>query len=180
MDTAIDTATLLEHLLAYEALALDHEPVSGEDSASRWDGVAFSLQQRNLCVDVALIDEIIPPPDLTAVPGSAAWLLGLTNVRGSLVTIVDLRMFLGQERSPINSKSRILVSSSENQHIGLLVDEILGQRHFDLTTASEVNPEQWQTIGRYLSKVYQQDGCDWGIFDLVLLLQDPVFLDGAA
>jgi len=180
VDTAIDNATLLSRLLEYEALALHHQPDSGKDAANRWDGVAFSLQQHKLCVDVALIDEIIPPPDLTPVPGSAAWLMGLTNVRGSLVTMIDLRMFLDQERTPIGSKSRVLVCSSENQHIGLLVDEILGQRHFDLTTASKTDREQWQTTGRYVSMVYHLDDSDWGVFDLVLLLQDPDFLDGAA
>lgn len=180
MHTALNSSTLLQHLLDYEASALKHQPDSGVDAANRWDGLAFRLDQHQLCVDVVVIDEIIPPPRLTPVPGSVDWLLGLTNVRGSLITVVDLRLFLRPERTPITSKSQVLITSVENQNIGLLVDEILGQRHFATDAAEEIDVEQWQDIHQYISKSYRQNDSDWGILNLMGLLHDRRFLDGAA
>ncbi|MBU1188738.1 MAG: chemotaxis protein CheW [Gammaproteobacteria bacterium] len=180
MSTTMSAGSLLQQLRDYEASALAHQPDLDEDAGNRWDGLAFRLQQHELCVDVVLIDEIIPPPRLTPVPGSADWLLGLTNVRGSLVTIIDLRLFLFQERTPISSKSQVLITSADNHHTGLLVDEILGQRHFDIDSASAVDAELWPGISPYLGNVYAQNDVRWGVLDLPQLLHDQRFLDGAA
>lgn len=180
MDTVITPSSLLQQLQDYESSALAHQPNLDDDAEQRWDGLAFKLYQHELCIDVVLIDEIIPPPTLTPVPGSADWLLGLTNVRGSLVTIIDLRLFLYQERTPISSRSQVLITGADNHHIGLLVDEIVGQRHFDLDTAQAVDTQQWHNISPYLSNVYHQHDVDWGILNLEQLLHDQRFLDGAA
>ncbi len=180
MDSSMNASTLLQKLQEYEASAMAHRPDSDEDSSNRWDGLAFKLHQHQLCVDVVLIDEIIPPPKLTPVPGSADWLLGLTNVRGSLITIIDLRLFVHRERTPISSKSQVLITSADHHNTGLLVDEILGQRHFDLDTATAVDATQWHNISPYLSKVFQQQETNWGVLDLGKLLHDQHFLDGAA
>jgi len=178
---AIMTAnTLLLQLKDYEASALAHQPDLDEEHGNRWDGLAFRLQQHELCVDVVLIDEIIPPPRLTPVPGSVDWLLGLTNVRGSLVTIIDLRQFLFQERTPISSKSQVLITSADGHHTGLLVDEILGQRHFDRDTATVADDAEWPGISPYLGNVYEQNDARWGVLSLPQLLHDQRFLDGAA
>jgi len=180
VDTGMTASSLLQQLQEYESSALAHQPDLDEDSGNRWDGLAFKLFQHELCVDVVLIDEIIPPPTLTPVPGSADWLLGLTNVRGSLVTIIDLRMFLYEERTPISSKSQVLITSADQHHSGLLVDEILGQRHFEIDSADTVDAEQWHNISPYLSNVYSQNDVRWGVLDLAQLLHDQRFLDGAA
>ncbi|MDA3934822.1 MAG: chemotaxis protein CheW [Gammaproteobacteria bacterium] len=180
LDSPITADALMQQLLDYESRALTHKPDSGEDAHNSWNGLAFKLHDYTLSVDVVLIDEIIPPPKLTPIPGSADWLLGLTNVRGNLITIIDLRMFLQHERTPITSKSQVLVTTTEKQYLGLLVDEIVGQRRFPMDTATAVEPQEWPEIDVYLSRVYNQNEIDWGVLDLGLLLHDQQFLDGAA
>jgi twitching motility protein PilI len=179
MQAAADTRhdSLFQRLRKYEAIALAYQPGIGEDSENRWDGVAFRLDELRLCIDVARVDEIVSPPPLTSVPGSVGWLLGLTNVRGNLVTVIDLRAFYRGERAPLTSRSQVLVVQADNQHLGFLVDEILGQRHFDTTQAA---PAGEGTEGLHVHVQHHQDGVDWGILDLQALLQDDRFQDGAA
>ncbi|NIW97783.1 MAG: chemotaxis protein CheW, partial [Phycisphaerae bacterium] len=67
---------------------------------------------------------------ITRIPSAKPWLMGIANLRGTVITIVDLAHFL--ERNPIlpAKTNRIIVARSGDWHYGLLVDEVIGMRHF--------------------------------------------------
>lgn len=114
-----------------------------------WTGVGFRLHDLDLVSPIDEVSEIMPLPDLARVPRAKKWLLGVANIRGSLMPVVDLNHYLfGQETSQ-SLRNRILVAKHETGGVGLLVDEVLGQRHFaldDHQPTPEGLPEEIQPL----------------------------------
>ena len=71
------------------------------------------------------------PSPLTRVPGAKSWILGLANVRGQLLPVIDLRQYPGQRRRRRpRATTRVVVVNHRDIPAGLLVDEVLGFRRF--------------------------------------------------
>lgn len=78
-----------------------------------------------LCgIDINVIQEMNKQMSMTKVPQSPDHVLGIMNLRGRIVTIIDLGLKLGLARSKMTDKSRIIIVNSRDENIGLLVDKI--------------------------------------------------------
>ena len=66
--------------------------------------------------------------EVTAVPNTAPWVLGVVQVWGAIVSVVDLRAFLGQQPQPVNARSRLLVVTLKDMTIGFVVDAVTEMR----------------------------------------------------
>ncbi len=98
--------------------------------AEQWTGLGFRVAQEWLLVPRDEVREVIPPPPHTRVPNARAWLLGLANVRGGLITVIDLQLLLGGRSAQVGRAQRLLVLNDERLPIGFLVDEVAGYRQF--------------------------------------------------
>ena len=76
--------------------------------------------------------------DITPVPLTKAWVLGVANVRGTITSVVDLRLFLGLPRQTPTARSRVVVASTNGMTIGFLVD---GVNEFRVIPPEVVNRE---------------------------------------
>ncbi|MEI7892758.1 MAG: chemotaxis protein CheW [Myxococcales bacterium] len=96
------------------------------EGGKRTEYLAFTLAGEAYAVQIAFIAEILKPPPITEVPRAPRNILGVVSVRGKLVTVVDLRRRFQLAESPIDRKSRILLTDlGLGEQIGLLVDEVL-------------------------------------------------------
>jgi len=87
----------------------------------------FKLGGTPLGIYALKIQEIIKPMDLTPVPTTPPFLLGVLNLRGVIIPIVDLRETLGLSLQEGNKKeNRILIVNLEGNQIGFLVDAVVG------------------------------------------------------
>jgi twitching motility protein PilI len=126
------------------------------------------------------VNEILFMPTLAPVPGTKSWLLGVANVRGNLVPVVDLRGFLEGERTPIGDRSRVLVARQAGGSVGLLVDEVLGQRNLtDENQAIEYEAED-PRYEPFIAAHYELDGAVWSVFNLAGLVRTAEFLQASA
>ncbi len=169
-------------LLEYEQRALSFQPGKGKAKHKRgeWVGVTFRIGETRLTCNVERVHEFLPPPPVTRVPGTKPWILGLANVRGDLVTIVDLSCYLGGERSVLTPRSRLLASSLRGRPVGLLVDEVYGQRNFIADQATGAQLASNSPLSAYVSKQFRLDEDVWQELDLDTLFRTPEFLNGAA
>lgn len=151
----------------------------GDDgSTEEWIGVAFRLASEQFVTARADVREVLPVPDLiTRIPGAKSWLRGIANVRGQLLTIVDLKAFLGAGSMQVDRKARMLVMSSREVPSAIIVDEVLGFRRFDPNDFSDSLPETEIRCEHYLGGSYLSDGEDYPLFNLWRLLEDPGFLN---
>ncbi len=152
----------------------------GHGPTGEWSGITFRLGETHLACDSDRIQEILPIPQATPVPGAKPWILGLANVRGALLTIVDLAWFLTGKRSQLTVRSRLLASQLHKAPVGLLIDEVFGQRHFldeDATDAGlgEDSPLHW-----LVTKKHKVGAETWHELDLGELFSSQDFLNGAA
>lgn len=100
--------------------------------------VGFRVGRETFGVPIELVLEIVRVPEITSVPDSPDYIEGVINLRGKIVSIIDLRKRFG-EREIVNNdrKNRILVAEIDGKMIGLIVDsasEVLR------LPASEVEP----------------------------------------
>jgi twitching motility protein PilI len=122
------------------------------------------------------ITEIVPLPRITRVHGMQPWLLGIANLRGNVIAVIDLKAFLGGKSDGFLAGSRLLMVRSGEWHYGLVVDEVIGMRHF--------GPEQEQDevatlpagLQPYLTRIFISKQTQWLVFDVSRLLNDPKFL----
>lgn len=84
----------------------------------------FSSGDLKLAVDALRVQEIIRVPQRTRVYLAPESVWGVINLRGRIVTVWDLRTFLGEEPCDLTEESRIIVLKFQEDSVGLLVDSI--------------------------------------------------------
>lgn len=150
------------------------------DVRSTWDGVGFRLGSVQVVAAVDDVKEILPLPRITAVFGAQPWVMGVANIRGALLPVIDLQGFIQNEVAVPGRRSRILVVRHKGVAAGLLVDEVLGLKHFFDeeygTQIGEVPP----AYTRYLHGAYRQDDELWPVFSVAALVDSPDFMQVAA
>lgn len=112
--------------------------VAAGSGPQTWDGLAFRVRGQWCAAPAGEVREVLPIPAHTRVPGAKPWLLGLANVRGVILPLLDLGAFLGLPKVVPQPVSRVLILNSLREPVGFLVDEAAGQRRF---TAAEQNHE---------------------------------------
>lgn len=172
--------TALSLLLDYEQRSLAHVAGSPLQAGGRdgWRGLAYRIGQRDLVSSFDEVVEILGVPGLTPIPGSQPWLLGLANVRGNLLPVADLKLFLEGVRSVAQERQRMLVMKQQGGDVAILIDELYGQRSFDEETRIEA-----ESPGRYahfIDRAYILEDHVWSVFSLERLSRTPEFRNAAA
>lgn len=140
-----------------------------------WSGIGFRIADIKMVSPVNHISEILHYPRLTLVPGTMPWVKGLANIRGTLIPIMDLQNYLGESEIQHKSLSRILVIQQDDLVVGLLVDEVLGLKHFEpeerITRIKKLSP----AVKPHIRGAFQQNEEIWHLFDMTTLTTDPQF-----
>lgn len=87
--------------------------------------VSFALMNEIHGIEVENLREILKAIAITRVPGCSSFLNGIINLRGNLITVVDLKSCLGMQSSKQTDLSRIMIVQNEHRLIGLLVDKVI-------------------------------------------------------
>lgn len=171
-----------EALADYERRSLAHVAGMPEqiEAPGLWRGIGFRIGQRYLVSGINEVNEILTPPALTIVPGTRGWLLGVANVRGNLVPVIDLKQYLEGERTQLTDASRVLLVRQAGGSVGLLIDEVLGQRSFSEEQRAEAIGEDDERYGRFVGEKYPLGEMHWGQFSMATLVRSPDFVQAAA
>ncbi|MDJ0928887.1 MAG: chemotaxis protein CheW [Gammaproteobacteria bacterium] len=148
---------------------------------TEWVGIGFRLGAEQFIVSRDEIREVLMvPSSVTRVPGAQAWLRGLSNVRGHILPLVDLRAFLGAGTGGAGRSSRVLVLNGADFPCGLLVDEVHGFRRFLETEHSQDAPDTMIRCERYLNGSFGRSGEHWPVFSTRRLAAAEEFVRAAA
>lgn len=188
------TVDAFDALLEYEARSLAHVAGLPEQlqAAGQWRGIAYRVGQRRLVSDYEAVAEILTVPQITLVPGAQPWMLGVANVRGNLLPVVDFRQFLEGARSVLHEgHQKVIVLRQPGGDVAVTIDELYGQRVFldeqqvDLESADAAARELAAHLveGRYagfVERVYRLQDDFWGVFSFERLVRTPEFRQAAA
>ncbi len=174
-------------LADYEQRSLAHVVGLPEqlDAPGLWRGVGYRIGHKRLASGFDEVVEILPMPQVTPVPGAQPWMLGVANIRGNLLPIVDLKQFLEGERTVLHEGQRVLIVRQPGGDVAVTIDELFGQRSFveEQQMAPESLAESTLADGRYvhfIDRGYRLAEVSWGIFSLERLARTPEFRQAAA
>lgn len=146
---------------------------SGEDA--RVNQLGVMIGGNRWLLDLQTAGEIVSVGTISQVPLTQPWFLGLTNIRGNLISVIDLASFQGMPATPIDKGCRIVAFSPVlSFNSGLLVSRVLGLHNvaeMQLQAAAENPSTPW--VGRHYTDSESQT---WAELDLSLLIQNPQFL----
>ena len=101
------------------------ERSSQDDS---WQAVAFQLDNAAMLINMSAVDEVSPQPAVTRLPGVKRWVRGIANVRGEVLTIVDLHELFELSGSRNPAFNRVIAIAQGETRLGVVVDRIIGMR----------------------------------------------------
>ncbi|MES9946889.1 MAG: chemotaxis protein CheW [Candidatus Thiodiazotropha sp.] len=134
--------------------------------------VTFILMDEVYGINVMQVQEVLRITEIAPVPGAPSYVLGIINLRGNVVTVIDTRTRFGLPTKEVDDASRIIVIESEKQVVGILVDavaEVVELRETEIDAAPNVGTEE---SSRYIQGVATQEESLLILVDLNKLLTD--------
>src|SRR5262245_55066681 len=126
----------------------DEDAAAEETAHSR---LGMQLGEEYWLLDLTDVAEVIPIPDLLPVPLTKPWYSGVANIRGNLISVIDLAAFFGGPHVVQDDKARlILVGEKHRINSGLIFSRVVGLRQFEHfeREVDSVQPPGW-VQGRY-------------------------------
>lgn len=108
-----------------DALSLENfEEVADEVGQDSLELLCFNLSDEEYAVEINNVREIVKMVDITEIPKTPDFMLGIISLRGVIIPLLDLRMRLGLEACSYNSKTRIIIASANDRKMGMVVDAV--------------------------------------------------------
>jgi twitching motility protein PilI len=149
-------------------------------AAQEWIGVAFRMGGETFLVERDEAREVMGvPAPITRVPGARPWIIGLANVRGQLLPVIDLKQYFGSGESTSGRNTRVIVVNHREIPAGLMVDEVLGFRRFAEREFSSEAPPTVVRCEHYLTGSFRRGSEAWPVLSLRMLVESPAFLHGS-
>ncbi|MFT6430971.1 MAG: purine-binding chemotaxis protein CheW [Halopseudomonas sp.] len=114
-----------------------------EDPILQW--VTFRLDNESYGINVMQVQEVLRHTEIAPVPGAPSYVLGIINLRGNVVTVIDTRQRFGLTPAPITDNTRIVIIEADKQVVGILVDsvaEVVYLRQSEIETAPNVGTDE--------------------------------------
>ncbi|MFL0798657.1 MAG: chemotaxis protein CheW [Cellvibrionaceae bacterium] len=114
-----------------------------EDPVLQW--VTFKLAGETYGINVMQVQEVLRYSEIAPVPGAPMYVLGIINLRGNVVTVIDTRHRFGLEPGEITDNTRIVIIEADSHVVGILVDsvaEVVYLRQSEIETAPNVGNEE--------------------------------------
>ena len=116
---------------------------STDDPMLQW--VTFRLDNETYGINVMQVQEVLRHTEIAPVPGAPEYVLGIVNLRGNVVTVIDTRQRFGLAPVEVTDQTRIVIIEAERQVVGILVDsvaEVVYLRQSEIETAPHVGTDE--------------------------------------
>lgn len=144
-----------------------------------WQGLGFQIGGLRLVANMGEISEILQVPKVAPLPGVKSWILGIANVRGRLVPVIDLHDYLGMAPTVPMARWRVLLVEDEDLVAGLLVEASLGIQHFLTASYEETTADAVEGLQPYIRGAFRHGGRVYYEAHLKSILRDDRFFDVA-
>lgn len=173
--TTTDRVERRRRLRIFQSELVERMQAARDQTEARDNRLGVIIAQRRWLLDMQEIGEIVPYSSVTKVPLSQDWYLGLLNIRGNLVSVIDFARYQGLPLTEIEPANRIVTfSPALGINCGLLVSRVLGLRNaFDMQAqpAPEDKPAEW-----ILDSYRDSESQEWTGLSLAAIVQEQRFL----
>lgn len=122
----------MKRILRARAEALAREPAPAQAAAGHIEVVEFVLAYERYGVETRYVREVYPLENLTPLPCTPAFILGIVNLRGENLSVVDLKKFFELPEKGLTDLHKVIVLEAENMRFGILADAVPGVRRVSL------------------------------------------------
>lgn len=124
-------------ILKARAQILAQEP---EDQALKLESievVEFLLAYEKYGIELSMVREIYPLKEFTLVPCTPSFVLGIINVRGQILSVIDIKKFFNLPEKGLTDLNKVIIVYTDKMEVGILADVILGVREIP---CAEIQP----------------------------------------
>ena len=142
--------------------------------------VTFRLDAEVYGINVMLVQEVLRITDIAPVPGAPSYVVGIINLRGNVVTVIDTRTRFGLPPKEMDDATRIVIIETEHQTVGIIVDsvsEVVDIYSNEIETAPNVGNDE---TARYIEGVVSRGEELLILVDLNKLLTDDEWAEMSA
>lgn len=159
-----DGAGRRTRLRQYQVQLLERMQAARTNSGARVNQLGVLMGAERYLLDLTQAGEIVPVPPVTVVPLTQPWYLGLANIRGNLVGLIDFARYQGGADTATGPDSRVVtLATGLGFNCGLLVSRVYGLRHAgDMAVVGD--------------RLRDADANEWTPLDLAALVTDARFL----
>ncbi|AMG29870.1 chemotaxis protein CheW [Grimontia hollisae] len=140
------------------------------DEVLQW--VTFQLEDETYGINVMQVREVLRYTEIAPVPGAPDYVLGIINLRGNVVTVIDTRSRFGLVQGEVSDNTRVIVIEAESQVIGIMVDsvaEVVYLKTSEIDTTPSVGTDE---SAKFIQGVSNRNGHLLILVDLNKLLSD--------
>lgn len=153
MDTPLETQAAKTAVLRARAKALAREPEARHGADGGLEVIEFTLAHEHYALEAGYVREVHPLENLTPLPGTPPFVLGLVNVRGRIHPVISLKRFFDLPEPGITDLHRFLLVQVADMEFGLLADAIVGVRGIPTDTIQPSLPTLTRIRAEYLKGV---------------------------
>lgn len=164
------TPSVAAQILHARAQALARSPEQDPAVDTLLEVLEFRLAQERYAMETRYVREVYPLKDLTPLPCTPPFVLGIVNVRGHILPVLDLKKVLDLPGKGLTDLHYIIIVSGRDIEFGLLADVIVGVRSIPMERLQSSLPTLTGIRSDYLKGV--TDEC-LVVLDLARLLADP-------
>lgn len=118
-------------ILIARAQALARQPEQ-EEAAERIEIIEFLLADERYGLEMSWVGEVFPLKDLTRIPCAPPFVLGVMNMRGKIMSVIDMRKFFDLPDQGLTDLNKVIIVHDNAMEFGILADAILGVRQLFL------------------------------------------------
>ncbi len=143
------------YTFADELDAVQAAPEAASGPAPRFETwITFGLADETYALPVSPVREVLRVSTVTRVPHAPKPIRGVTQHRGRVIPVIDVRLRLGLPEAAIGRQSRILVAASRRRRLGMLVDQVFQVVQLDLNLAQAPPEDVVSARADFISSVY--------------------------
>lgn len=160
----------LRAILAARAVSLSNPLVVEDESSTCCDVLEFTLAYERYGVESQSVREVHPLRELTPVPCTPPFVLGIVNIRGRIVSVIDLRRFFDLPLRGLTDLNQVIILAHADVELGILADTIVGVRQIPEAFIQRSLPTLTGVRAKFLRGV---TGERMAILDAEKILSDP-------
>lgn len=157
-------------ILKSRAMALAQEREKKQSAGEQIEVVEFLLAHERYGVESAFVREVYPLREFTPLPGTPPFVFGIINLRGEIISVVDIKKFFDLPEKGITDLNKVIVLQNAAMEFGILADAVPGAR---LISVEQIQPPPEAFTGvreKYLRGITPER---MAILDAAKLLSDP-------
>lgn len=143
-------------ILKARARALARESAKTETTDERLEVLEFSLADEKYGIESSYVREVFSLKELTALPCTPSFVLGLVNVRGQILSVIDIKKFFDLSDKDRTGRNEVIVVHTDRLELGILADAVLGVSLIPLTDLQPSLPTLTGVRADYLRGVTKE------------------------